>query len=129
MWLTHSNGRYEKCALCSHVGPTRTMAAHREGHGKQSVCEVCGKEVAKTSQGTHWQNMHKEFQCPDCGEIIYGNRLYRRHRDRVHHEPFQCDQGPCRNQKPPFPAKPTFPSISSLAVVFDCTEDESSFYI
>ena len=92
MWLTHSNGRYEKCELCSYVGPTRSMAAHREGHGKQSVCEVCGKAVAKTSQGTHWQNMHKEFQCPDCGEIIYGNRLYRRHRDRVHHEPFQCDQ-------------------------------------
>ena len=49
MWLTHSNGRYEKCELCSYVGPTRSMAAHREGHGKQSVCEVCGKAVAKTS--------------------------------------------------------------------------------
>ena len=92
MWLNHSNGRYSKCDLCSHVGPTRTMDQHKELHGKQSVCEVCGKEVAKTSQGTHWQNMHKEFQCPDCGEVIYGNRLYRRHRDRVHHEPFQCDQ-------------------------------------
>ena len=113
--LEHSDGKYEKCPHCTHIGLKKDSSKHiqvnllfstdsnlnefdyfsiflflKENHGTV-ICDLCGKVFTNRKHyETHYSGYHRMYKCKNCGKEYQGYKDYQVHM-REHIGNLVCD--------------------------------------
>ena len=76
---------------CNFVGTKEELDKHEEAnHSKTLVCDTCGKSYNDRAKFQMHIAIHKEFVCQECGEVVFGYKQFRKHK-QGHQGPWPCD--------------------------------------